>query len=304
MNPSLLTVAIFAVVALCLGTVFFLLRDLFGRRRTTKSSDAKILDLGSLLPPAVETPKDRSWFGRLAVESGRGLTADTAFLMVLLAGMTAGCAMFLWRDDPLAGVTGAVFGVLLACGSLVVLRARRYNAIREQLPDCMELMARAVRAGESLDQAIALVGDSPLQPVAAEFRYCSSQMKMGLSLESAIRGMIERVPLFETRILALTLIVQRRRGGSLPVTLERLARVFRDRLSFLRQFRVATALGRGSAALISLIALGLDAFVVFGNSEFASRLLTTNPGRLILAGSLLLQVMGIAWTLWLFRSRY
>ena len=55
---------------------------------------------------------------------------------------------------------GAVVGVLAVGGLLFYLRFRRQRAIREQLPDVMELMARAVRAGESLDQAIALAGNS------------------------------------------------------------------------------------------------------------------------------------------------
>ena len=113
----------------------------------------------------------------------------------------------------------------------------------------MELMARAVRAGESLDQAIALAGNSGFTR-GRRVPLLRSQMKMGLSLESAIRGLVSRAPLAETRILAMTLIVQRRRGGSLPTTLERLARVFRDRSNFYRQFQAATALGRGSAVMI------------------------------------------------------
>ncbi len=129
-------------------------------------------------------------------------------------------------------------------------------------------------------------------------------MKMGLSLESAIRRMVQRVPTMETRILAMTLIVQRRRGGNLPTTLERLSRVFRDRLSFFRQFRAATALGRSSATLIALLAVGVDIFMVFGNSEYAQRLVNTTVGQTILIVSLLLQAVGILWIVWLFRSRY
>ena len=204
-----------------------------------------------------------------------------------------------WR-----GRWGASSGCWRVGGLLFYLRIRRQRVIREQLPDVMELMARAVRAGESLDQAIALAGNSGFQPVAAEFRYCASQMKMGLSLEAAIRGLVGRVPLAETRILAMTLIVQRRRGGSLPTTLERLARVFRDRAAFYRQFQAATALGRGSAALIALVGLGLDAFVILGHSEYAAVLLTSHAGHVMLATSLVLQVVGVTWALWLFRSNY
>jgi tight adherence protein B len=304
MDPSILTLAICVAVTSILATVFFLLRDLYSRRARTQETNLTGVDFSTLMPPIETVPRDDSWLGRLAVESGYGLTADTSFLLAVLVGLSVGGSLFLWRNDVVAGATGAVFGVMLVGGVLMYFRARRNNAIRDQLPDCMELMARAVRAGESLDQAITLVGNSQLRPVATEFRYCASQMKMGLSLESAIRGMVARVPLIETRILAMTLIVQRRRGGSLPVTLERLARVFRDRLSFYRQFRAATALGRASAAMIALIGLGLDAFMVFGNSDYAQKLVTTDVGHIMLVIALVLQIVGITWALWLFRSRY
>jgi tight adherence protein B len=308
MDPNLLLLVIYLAVALIAATALLLTRDLLARRRKPENARGEQpLDLASLLPPteaAATAARDESWLGRLAVETGYGFTGETALLLATMIGLAVGGGLFVWRDDLMAGITGAVMGVLTVGGLLFFLRFRRYRAIREQLPDVMELMARAVRAGESLDQAIALAGNSGLRPVAAEFRYCASQMKMGLSLESAIRGMVARAPLAETRILAMTLIVQRRRGGSLPTTLERLARVFRDRSNFFRQFQAATALGRGSAALIALIAVGLDAFVIFGNSEYAQSLLTTNTGRIMLALALVLQIIGITWAVWLFRSHY
>ena len=80
--------------------------------------------------------------------------------------------------------------------------------------------------------------------------------------------------------------------------------MFRDRANFYRQFQAATALGRGSAVLIALVGLGLDAFVILGHSEYAAILLTSNAGRVMLATALVLQVVGVTWALWLFRSNY
>jgi tight adherence protein B len=307
MDSALLPLVIYLTVALMAAAVFLLLRDLWGRRHAP--TDPRAGNVETLLPSAsaaaaADARKNESWLGALAVETGSGLTGQTALLLMVLVALAIGGGLYLWRDNPLAGAVGAMLGVLVILAVLYVLRSRRYRAIRDQLPDVMDLMARAVRAGESLDQAIALAGDSGLRPVGSEFRYCASQMRMGLSLESAIRGMVDRVPLIETRILAMTLIVQRRRGGSLPSTLERLARVFRDRATFYRQFQASTALGRGSAVLIALVALGLDVFVIFGNSEFAEALLVTNAGRIMLVTAIALQIIGITWAVWLFRSRY
>lgn len=310
MSPDGLLLIIYVTVALVAATLFMVVRDLLGRRRAQDKEPQEHDGLISLPPaseivaPSPPSDSDDSWLGRLVAESGSEWTVDTVMLLAVAVGLAVGGMLFVWRDDVLVGAAGAILGIMAVIGLIYFLRSRRHRAIREQLPDVMELMARAVRAGESLDQAIALAGTSPHPPLADEFRHCARQMKMGLSLEAVMRGMVSRAPLSETRILAMTLIVQRRRGGNLPLTLERLAKVFRDRGVFYRQFRAATSMGRGSATLIALVALVLDVAVIFGKVELTGSLLTSNAGRVILAAAIGLQVLGIAWAMWLFRSDY
>jgi tight adherence protein B len=305
MSLTTLLMIIYATAALVVAAILLVVRDLRASRQTTLGETG--IDVTTLLPTpggAVRHRDTESWLGRLVADIRYGFTEETALMLAILVGLVLGGAAYLWRDDPLIGAAGGVFGVFAVGLWLLFLRARRFRALREQLPDVMELMARAVRAGESLDQAIIMAGESGMHPVDVEFSHCASQMRSGLSLELAIRRLVDRAPLVEMQILSMALIVQRRRGGSLPTTLERLAHVFRDRSHFYRQFRAATAAGRGSAAVIALVAIGLDAFVLLGQSEYAQNLVETNVGRVLVAVSLLLQFIGITWALWLFRARY
>jgi tight adherence protein B len=310
MNPTQLALVIYMGAAVAVAAVLLLVRDLAARRRARGGPEQPgrpLGRLGPIVPPAemaAAEARGESRLAQLVAETGSDFTPDTAILLAVAIGLALGGGLLLWREDWLAAAAGAAVGVLAVAAVLFFLRFRRYRAIREQLPDAMEMMARAVRAGESLDQAIALVGDSAFQPVSAEFRQCARQMQMGLSLETVLRRLVRRVPLAETRMLAMTLIVQRRRGGSLPATLERLARVFRDHANFYRQFWASTAVGRGSATLIGLVALGLDAFIIFGRPEHARILWESDPGRIMLAAAIVLQVVGISWAVWLFRTDY
>lgn len=309
---SLDTVLLLLFVALAFITTAILLfaRDLVKRRKAAETAELQNSDDDLHLPSPSEiaargtATEDEGWLGQVVSQSGSNWTVDTVFLLAIVVGLALGGGLFIWRDDDAAGFAGAILGILAVIATFFFLRARRRNRFREQLPDIMELMARAVRAGESLDQALTLAGESAMQPLAEEFRYCANQLKMGLSLESAMRGLIARVPLPETRILAMTLIVQRRRGGNLPLTLDRLAKVFRDRGNFYRQFRAATATGRGSIALLALVAVGLDVVVIFGRVQLLESLLTTNIGRMMLGMSIVLQIIGAVWAMWLFRSDY
>jgi tight adherence protein B len=310
MQPTLLLLVVYVAASLIVAAVIFLWRDLSSRGRAAAGEELgdaeKPLNLEAVVLSAETAPGgvSETWFTRLVTETGSDFTPETAVLLAVFSGLAVGGALWLWRDDWLAGAAGAILGVVAVGGLLFYLRSRRQSAIRGQLPEVMEMMARAVRAGESLDQAIALAGNSAFRPVAAEFHQCASQMAVGLSLDAAMRGLVRRAPLAETRVLAMTLIVQRLRGGSLPTALERLAHVFRDRLAYYRQFRSATAAGRAAATLICIIALALDVVIILGRPEYARVLLESNPGRVILAASLALQVIGVTWALWLFRSDY
>jgi tight adherence protein B len=168
----------------------------------------------------------------------------------------------------------------------------------------MELLARAVRAGETLDQAIALVGETTEEPLKSEFVRCSKHLDMGLSLDAAIRSLTRRAPLPETRIFAATLMVQRRAGGSLPVTLERLARVIRDRLSYQRQFRAATSAARFSMIFILLIGPLVLAYMWFFQREYVQNFVSTPQGHILMITAVILQVIGTIWVFKLLRSDY
>ena len=73
---------------------------------------------------------------------------------------------------------------------------------------------------------------------------------MGLGLPAVMRSLTRRVPLYDVRILATTLIVHRQMGGNVVSVLERLAQVIRERLNYRRQLRATTAAGRMSAGLV------------------------------------------------------
>ena len=149
-----------------------------------------------------------------------------------------------------------------------------------------------------------MVGNNAPKPLAAEFCRCSGQLQMGLSLSAAIRALTRRVPLAEMRILAATLMVQRQTGGNLPVTLERLAQVCRDRLSYYRQFRAATAAGRGAAILIAAISVGAAAYLLFGRPEYAQDFFEQPQGYAMLAIAIGLMIIGLTWIFKLLKVDY
>jgi tight adherence protein B len=313
-NTIALNFAIFGFIALAVAGVSLLTRELVLRRRERIDRRLEGHLEGGVLPTLRVEPAplgrwsvaariDR-WFGRLVTETGIGLSAESAFLSALTAGLLLGGALFLYRDSLISGLGGLLVGVTAVMSVFFVLRARRHGVISEQFPETVELLARGIRAGESVDQAIEMVSEHVPDPLATEFRRCASQLQMGLSLEASIAALSRRVPLSETRLFAAALMIQRQAGGELAVALERMANVFRDRLAYQRQYRAATALARGSAGVVVVVTALAAAFMLIRQPEYVREFLSMAQGQAMLAAAIVLQITGIVWLYSMFRTEY
>ncbi|OYW20009.1 MAG: hypothetical protein B7Z55_07900, partial [Planctomycetales bacterium 12-60-4] len=95
-------------------------------------------------------------FDRLVLESGSEATPFSAFLLMIAVALIAGGSAWLYTDEPLGGIAGALAGFGAPLLWFLFQRARRFRAVREQLPHVVDLLARATRAGRSIEQALAL----------------------------------------------------------------------------------------------------------------------------------------------------
>ena len=118
-------------------------------------------------------------------------------------------------------------------------------------------MARVLRAGQTISQAMKAVSDEFARPISLEFLYCYEQMNLGLSPEAALHEMSRRTGLLEIRIFVLAVIVHRQTGGNLAELLDKLAHVVRERFRIRGMINSLTAQGRFQA----MILLGLPPFM-------------------------------------------
>ena len=307
MDPTVQTIVVFviafAAISLVLTTVLLIVRDMF-----FSSSGSVAQRLGASRPTAIPqlanppvsdsetiSQKLENWFGRLIYESGLNLTGETALLLETAIGLIVGGGLFLWLNDLMLGIIGFIVGMGAVIGFFCFWRMRRRRRMREQLPDVLDHLARAVRAGRTVDEAVQQVGNATNAPLGIEFKRCGRQLGMGLSVESAVRAMARRIPIPEMRILASTLIVQRRAGGNLPVTLERLSKVLRDRMAYYRQYQAATAGARFSAILIAIVGPAVAVTLSLIEPEYMQRFMTSWLGWALMAFAIAFYVVGLIW---------
>lgn len=312
MNLAALTIICFGFLTSLIAVAGLALRDLVFRRAEPVASgaDEALPRVGRLplardaVPRTGLVGRIDDQFERLVVESGIPADGLTMTLMLVLTGLVLGGGAFLWTEDLLSGIVAFAVGMVLPLPYLSVRRASRLREVQSQLADVLDMMSRATRAGESLDQAITLVGQKASDPLGLEFRRSARHLEMGLSVSAAMRALVHRLPLMDVRILATTLSVHRQAGGNLALTLERMSRVVRDRMVYRQQMRSVTAAGRFSAMMIATVGPLLFLYMFTFQRDYAGKLLDLPLGNMMLVIAVILEVVGLLWISRLIRTEY
>jgi len=172
------------------------------------------------------------------------------------------------------------------------LRLRRFE---EELPEAIELLTRAIRAGHPLASGMRMVAQEGPPVVAEEFRQTFDEQRFGLPFNDALLGLVDRVNLIDVRIFAIAVLVQREVGGNLAEILDNLAATIRGRFYLRRQLRVYTAQGRLSGYALAALPVVVGAATFALAPDYFSLLFTTGLGQLMVASALFLQVIGVLW---------
>ena len=187
-------------------------------------------------------------------------------------------------------------GVGCACLPLVylkVLRQKRLQRFEVQLPEALDLIGRALRAGHSFGTGIQMVSEEMSDPIAGEFRLANEEVNFGVSLEQALNNLGERVPLTDLRYFVVAVLIQRDSGGNLTEVLANLSRLVRERRKLLAKVRVLSAEGRLSAWILALMPFGLALLLNTFNPKFIQPLWTDPIGLAVVKTMLGLMLVGV-----------
>ena len=191
-----------------------------------------------------------------------GQALSSACAIFVVAGLLAGSLL---HSIPF----GILFGFIGATVPYIVLQFKRQirlNKFTATLPDAIDLLGRALRAGHAVTASIEMVGREIADPVGSEFRRVFEEQNFGLPLREALLNLAKRVPVADLQFLVTAMLVQKETGGNLAEVLDKAGFVIRERSRLVGQLRIYTAQGRMTGWI-----LGLLPFIVFGMMEF------TNP---------------------------
>lgn len=176
-------------------------------------------------------------------------------------------------------------------------REKRIAAIQEKLPDALDLMSRALRAGHAFLGALQMVADEAPEPVSTEFRITFDEINFGVSTQDALMNLASRVPSTDLRYFVIAVLIQRDTGGNLSELLDNISRIMRERMKFAGTIRVLSAEGKLSAWILGVLPFALAAIINVLNPDFMAVLWKEPMGQQMVGGALLMMVIGIFW-LW------
>ncbi len=209
------------------------------------------------------------------------LLGAVGFSLPMLAGLNVG----------LAPVLAGLLALLPVCW-LLMRRKRRLHKFASQLPQALELIARALRAGHSLAAGFNLVAQEMSKPIGVEFARIYEEQNLGKPLDEALEATTCRVPNLDLKFFATAVVLQRKTGGDLAEILDKIGHLVRERFQIWGQVQALTGEGRLSGIVLLVLPLVLFIAVYRLNPDYVNLLFTDEMGRKMLATGIVMQILG------------
>ncbi len=227
-----------------------------------------------------------------------GSTHTTAGVMALSAAL----GMLFWLPPSLLlnapwvmSIPSGLAAFSMPWVYLMHLEKKRRLRFEEQLPEALDFMTRALRAGHGLSVAIGMVGDELPDPVGPEFKTVFEHIKLGMTFGDAMAQMADRINSSDLNFLIIALMIQRKTGGNLTELLTALSLTVRERIKLKGKIRILASEGKLSGIMIGSLPFALGGILSVLNPTYMSTLWTTSSGQTLMLVNLGMIVLGAVW---------
>jgi tight adherence protein B len=184
-----------------------------------------------------------------------------------------------WMTNSIIGAAiGTGIGLVVPVYWLGMKETKRLFLFQEQLPEAIDMLVSAMRAGYSFQAAMKFIGEEVTAPLGPEFARFYEEQRLGMEVRTALLALQERVNSLDLRMFVTAILIQRETGGNLSEVLGKIATLMRERSALKGEIRTLTAESKLSARILG----GLP-FVVFGavnllNPGFMRPMMATSYG--------------------------
>ena len=208
------------------------------------------------------------------------------------AGALAGLKIHVLLLPELSAPALAVAFALLPLLYVRRKRKKRLLEFEKQFPDSLDFMARALKAGHAFSASLEMLASESPEPLQGEFWKVYREQTLGAPLSEVLRHLAQRVPLVDVRFFVSAVVMQREAGGNLGEILTNLARVIRERFRLKGKVKAASAHGRFTAAVLTLLPIATALVLMAADPVLFEQMVHDPLGKDMIAFAIVAQIIG------------
>ena len=264
-----------------------------------KTSDLVLKETYSEIPwlnALLAKLKERQYAARLAKLHDQAKSPYSLAVYVLASALLAvlgglmGSRTIIGQPFIMLGCAGA--GMVMPWGHLYYRKWRRLGEIQRQLPDALELIGRALRAGHALFVGMKMVGGEMRDPIAGEFQRGFDEISMGVSVPESLSHMADRVELMDVKFFVTSVNIQRETGGNLAEIIDSLGRLIRKRFELKKKDSRIICRRTHFSHRLNVAAVWHGADFLFHQSGILDAALYRPHGSTMVAGAAIMMILG------------
>jgi tight adherence protein B len=230
---------------------------------------------------------------RMIEQSGTESTLGV-FILLSIVLASGGFVIGLWvASNPLLSLIIAFFLGVFPFLYVYLKKKRRMEKFQRQLPDALDLIARALKAGHAFTGGLKMVGDELGEPVGTEFEKTLHEINFGSGIPEALKGLTQRVDCPDLRFFIISVIIQRETGGNLAEILGKIAYLIRERFKLQSRVHVLASEGKLSAIILIAIPFVIALALSVLNPVYIKTLFFDPVGKALVAFALIMMAIGI-----------
>jgi len=221
----------------------------------------------------------------LFVEPGQIVRLNLAAMLVLALGGA-------WIAGPSCAALAAVAGFFAPAAAIAAYRRRRVRRFDAQLTEALQQMANALRAGQTLQQAIEHAGRDADRPLRQEFGLVTKEIKLGVPLDEALAAMADRVLSQDLELVATSTGIARQLGGNLAEMFDAIGATIRERFRLEGKIAALTSQGKLQGLIVASLPLFIGLFLDSYRPDLIAPMFESAYGYLLVGAVVVLQAAG------------
>jgi tight adherence protein B len=213
-------------------------------------------------------------------------------LTILITSLGFMLGVVLFNNKIIALVLPPIFGCFPFL-YLSYLKQKRMKKFKTQMPEALELISRALKAGHALTGAMRLAADEFEDPLGPEFAETLDEINFGVSVPEALKNLSKRIDIPEIKYFVVGIILQRETGGNLAELMDTLSNLVREKFKFEGKVRTLAAEGKLSAVVLVCLPFAIIAYLKIAQPKYMNLLFSDPIGRLMALVAGIMMIIGI-----------